>query len=234
MTRSTLTGGLAALASLVGGPLAAQDAPDALRDAVAKISAGEAVTTQYADIDQDGAMEALVVFPGNCLEIGCLFGIVDETAEGDLAPVAYQYGMEPLLTANGTVISANGVHWTWDGQGLLPWADTYEDLEFYTGSPEEKQAILEVEPWHKGLHNYDIRIANIDMIGDEAPERFMYLDGMRYAVGQAQPYFIFDSEGDLMAKGAMIDRPYLFRLEDRKAAALIVNNGGRFETHVIR
>lgn len=234
MTRPSITSGvLAIVASLTAGAALAQDAPAGLTDAVTALtSEGTAVAT-YGDIDQDGSQEALVTWSNDCNEAGCLFGIVDLTADGGYGTVAYQYGQEAHLVSNDAVIDANGVYWTWNGSALLPWADEYGHLEFYTGRPNDKAAILKIQPWHKGMVNYDIKIANIDLVGDEMPERFMMLHGNKYAVSQASPWFIFDADDRLLAQGVFTDRPFLFHLTDRKGAAVITYNGSQFEMRIL-
>jgi hypothetical protein len=225
-----IAGLLAAGTSL---PAVAQEASGELMDAVNRIAETATITMEYGDIDQDGAAEALLVFTDDCNEAGCLFGIVDETAEGALDVVAYQYGESPTLISEARMIAANGVYWTWTGRNLHPWADIYDTLEFYPGTGADRNKILEVKPWFDHMRNYHIQIANVDLIGDETPERFMWLDGPGYKVAQASPFFIYDDEGELLMEGTFLDRPFLFNLQNRKAAAVISHNGSHYKTTIL-
>jgi len=91
----------------------------------------------------------------------------------------------------------------------------------------------QLEPWRSVLRNYDIQMANVDLFGDGTPERFAWLEGSEYKVGQASPYFIFSDTGEVLMQGTFIDRPYLFHLKDRKATALIAHNGSGFTTKIL-
>jgi len=224
---------LAAGALLGAAPLHAQDAEIVLQSTVNELTAGTAATYEIADIDQDGSLEAMVSYSEDCTIAGCLFSIVDVAADGELAEVAYQYGEAPTLVSNGTVIDANGIYFNWTGFALLPYFDTFEQLEFYSGTEEDRARILEIAPWMTTLRTYDIRVANVDLFGDEMPERFAWLDGPEYTVAQTQPYYVFDAEGEIVTNGAFLDRPFLFNLSDRKAAALITHNGAGFETKIL-
>ncbi len=222
-----------AITIIVGTSAVAQEASPALKTVLAGLTENGASATVHADIDQDGEMEALVTYDSDCGPGGCLFSIVDVDAEGQLGEVAYQYGQAPGLVSDGTVIDANGVFWTWNGAALLPYYDFFEDLEFYSGTERDVATIRTHEPWRPVLRNYDIRMANIDLIGSETPERFVWLKGSEYKIGQASPYFVFDDAGQILMQGAFIDRPYLFKLNDRKATALIAHNGSGFTTTIL-
>lgn len=224
---------LAANTALLAAPLHAQDAGVQLQSAVNELLVGKAGYSQIGDLDQDGEPEAIVSYEDNCTIAGCLFSVVDKAADGTLSEVAYQYGEAPTLVSNGTVIDANGVYFNWTGFTLLPYFDQFEKLETYSGSNEDKAKIVELSPWLKDVRNYDIRMANIDLIGDEAPERFAWLDGHEYKIAQMKPYFVFNSDGDIISNGAFMDRPFIFNLSDRKAAALITHNGAGFETQIL-
>ena len=211
----------------------AQEASPALDTALVGILAGGASIVDFGDIDQDGEVEALVAYTDDCGDAGCLFGIVDRGADGSFAEVVYQYGETPELVSGGTVIDANGVYWTWNGASLQPYHDIYETLEFYPGTGADKAIIVEHQPWQTDLRNYDIQMANIDLVGDAQPERFVWLDGPEYKIGQASPYFVFSDDGEILAQGSFIDRPYLFHLNDRKGAALVSYGGSGFATMIL-
>jgi hypothetical protein len=227
---------LAATTFLSAMPATAQEAELKaleLQSAVNDIVAGKNARTEMADLDQDGFLEAMVVYEDEVSVAGALFSIVDEVTPGVYDEVAFQFGSNPTLVSEGTVIDANGVYFNWTGIALLPYFDIYETLQFYDGAASDRLSILEVDPWMENLRHYDIKIANVDLFGDETPERFAWLDGSEYVVAQATPYYVFDSEGTVVTSGAFIDRPYLFNLADRKAAALITYNGAGFETKIL-
>jgi len=224
---------LAALTTLAALPAAAQEHDLALNSAVNGLMVGKAASAAFADIDQDGDIEAMISYRDQCTVAGCLFSIVDKLEDGTLGEVAFQYGETPTLVSEGTVINANGVYFNWTGFALLPYFDSYDTLQFYPGTPADKASILEVSPWLSNLRHYDIMIANVDLYGDEVPERFAWLDGSEYAVAQTTPYFVFDADGRVVTDGAFLDRPFLFSLSDRKAAALITYNGAGFETKIL-
>ena len=92
---------------------------------------------------------------------------------------------------------------------------------------------MEHQPWQTDLRNYDIQMANIDLLGDASPERFVWLDGPEYKIGQASPYFVFSDDGEILAQGSFIDRPYIFHLNDRKGAALVSYGGSGFATMIL-
>lgn len=188
---------------------------------------------EISDIDQDGDLEAIVTYLDECTNAGCLFSVVDRGEDGNLAEVAYQYGEAPELVSEGTVIDANGIYFNWTGHTLRPYFDRYEELEFYSGSAQDKALIVEAAPWLSNMRHYDIQIANVDLLGDTAPERFAWLDGSEYSIAQMQPYFVISSDGEIITDGAFMDRPYLFPLHDRKAAALITYNGSEYETKIM-
>ena len=194
---------------------------------------GRSGSFEVADIDQDGEPEALVTYTDDCTVAGCLFSIVDVAESGELDEVAYQYGENPVLISEGTVIEANGVYFNWTGFALLPYFDAYGNLEFFNGRTEERKKIMELSPWMTDLRNKDIQVANMDILGDKTPERFAWLQGLEYSVAQMRPWYVFDKSGDIIATGAFMDRPFLFHLADRKAAALITSNGNGFETVIL-
>jgi hypothetical protein len=233
MTFSNLAGLTLATAALFGGTAYAQEATPELQASVMQIMNNGASSSVYGDIDQDGEVEALITYDDNCNVAGCLFSIVDKAADGSLAEVAYQFGEAPALVSGNAVIDANGVFWTWNGLALVPYFDTYNDLSFYSGTPKDQATIVKAQPWMPLLRNYDIQMANVDLFGNETPERFVFLDGPEYKIGQATPYFVFSEAGDILMKGAFIDRPYLFKLRDRNASALVTHGGSGFSITIL-
>ena len=213
--------------------LSAQEADIPLQTAINEALVGRTATFEIADLDRDGTSEALVSYTDDCTVAGCLFSIIDKTATGELAEVAYQYGQTPEIISEGTVINANGVYFNWTGHALRPYHDIYQSLEFHGGDRHDRAEILKIVPWFNNMDSSDIRIANVDLIGNEAPERFAWLDGLQYKVAQMQPWYVFNTDGEIIADGAFIDRPYLFNLNDRKAAAIITYNGSAFETVIL-
>ncbi|KKN86211.1 hypothetical protein LCGC14_0270800 [marine sediment metagenome] len=219
--------------TFAGSAALAQKTSPALKEALAPLVASGGSISDFADFDQDGEIEAIVTYADDCGPGGCLFSIVDLDADGIYGEVAYQYGQAPTVVSGGTVIDANGVFWTWSGQSLLPYYDFFDTLEFYAGTSAEQAAIMKLEPWRPVLRNYDIQMANVDLLGDGTPERFAWLDGSEYKVGQASPYYVFSDTGEILMQGNYIDRPYLFRLQDRNATALITQTGSGFSTTIL-
>ena len=213
--------------------LSAREVDIPLQTAINEVLIGRTATFEIADLDQDNTNEALVSYTDECNVAGCLFSIIDESATGKMAEVAYQYGQAPMLVSEGTVIDANGVYFHWNGRALRPYHDIYRSLEFHDGDRDDRAEILKIVPWFDNMGNSDIRIANVDLVGDEAPERFAWLDGLQYKVAQMNPWYVFNVNGEIIADGAFIDRPYLFNLRDRKAAAVITYNGSTFETVIL-
>jgi hypothetical protein len=229
------TFGLAATAvfTIAGSAAISQQASPALKEALVPLVASGGSISDFADFDQDGELEAIVTYAEDCGPGGCLFSIVDLDAEGSYGEVAYQYGQTPTIVSGGTVIDANGVFWTWSGHSLLPYYDFFDTLEFYPGTGAEQATLMELEPWRSVLRNYDIQMANVDLFGDQTPERFAWLEGSEYKVGQASPSYIFSEAGEVLMQGTFIDRPYIFPLKDRKATALIAHNGSGFTTTIL-
>ena len=232
LTAFAMTGTTASI--MIGATvLSAQEADISLQTTINETLVGKTATFEIADLDQDGTNEALISYTDNCTVAGCLFSIIDKTATGEIAEVAYQYGQTPEIVSEGTVINANGVYFNWTGYTLRPYHDIYQSLAFHDGNYNDRAEILKRAPWFRTMPSNDIRVANVDLIGNEAPERFVWLDGLEYKVAQMQPWYVFNTDGEIIADGTFIDRPYLFNLNDRKATAIITYNGATFETVIL-
>lgn len=222
-----------AAAALLATPLAAGTSALEAEAMALDLLADRLGGYEIADVDQDGGFEALVTYEDDCGLAGCLFSIVDISADGSLAEVAYQYGEGPELVSDFTVVAANGVFWTWDGRRLLPYYDRFTPSLSTRGDPLLRQKILKQSPWLTGLRTHDIEVLELDLMGDTRPERFVWLDGSQYAVAQRSPYFIFDAEGTVVTTGTFLDRPFIFPLASRKGAAILTQSGAGFETFIL-
>lgn len=186
------------------------------------------------DLDQDGALEAVVSYAEDCNEIGCLFSIIEDYGDGTFGVAANQYGQDPELIHNGTMINAAGAYWLWNGHALHPHGSLLTDYNVEVGSLEDVAKVLEVDPWRKGLSRFDIDVYELDLVDDERLERVLHLTDPKHASGRSQPFYIFDADAVLIDKDVALDMPVINARSDRKAAQYSFTYGSGFMVKMIQ
>lgn len=187
----------------------------------------------FADMDQDGRLEAMVSYPDDCNSLGCLFAIVDDFNTGVYQVAAYQYGEKPEIIYDGAVIDASGAYWTWDGRTLQPYGNALLSYTKESGTVDDVEAIEAVDPWRKDLSRFKIDAYLIDLIGDKRLERVLYVKSLAQASGQAYPFYILDADGHVVDSDYALELPFFHTRTDRKAAQYSFSYGDGFRVKMI-
>ncbi|MFX4300200.1 hypothetical protein [Pseudosulfitobacter pseudonitzschiae] len=185
------------------------------------------------DLDQDGVPEAIVAYGDDCNRIGCLFSVVEDFGDGSFAVVANQYGQDPELIHDGSMINASGAYWIWNGAALLPYGSALTEYNAQTGSLNDVEAIMAIEPWRRGLTRFDIKAHELDLIDDERLERVVRITDSKHASGRSLPFYIFDADGNLLDHDVALDAPVISPRSDRKAVQYSFTHGNGFMVKMI-
>jgi hypothetical protein len=191
------------------------------------------VKVVFADMDQDGQEEALLIHGGECGPAGCLFSVVDDFDTGTYQIAANQYGYQPALIQNDTVIDASGVYWVWNGRNLYPHGNALKTSAKQTGTVDDVEAIEAYEPWRTDLSRFKIEAYDLDLFDDERLERVLYVKSLSQAIDQAFPFYILDADGQVVDGDVSLDLPQLYTRSDRKAAQYTFSYGNGFRVKMV-
>lgn len=210
----------AALAQEVGTP--ALDELQEILDTMPGASQVEDVV--YFDMSNNGQVEALVKMNGNCDQGYCEWKLFAEREDGWQAVgggFASSVEFEPTAGA-GAVINADDITYAYSGgASIYMWGDLLQGQTPLEASNDEYALIGATTPYDQTsrirLEKYEL-----DLNGDEVPERIFLIAGLYYKVGQwGTPYAIFDANDELVLSGVSTDMPRIFPKSDAPGSVVI-------------
>jgi hypothetical protein len=222
---------LALVSAAAAAPLSAQtvDADPASHEALdgilAEMPDSETIReVSFYDMSRNGFDEALVTMDRNCDQGYCdwmLFAVGEDGWHAVGAGNGNDVRFEPT-EGGGAVLNSDDITWAYSGAGsIYMYGDLLHDFAPAEASDEEYELVASNtkydQPVHMRLDRYEV-----DLNGDEVPERVFMINGLFYKAGQwGTPYVIFDANDTLVLEGITSDLPLIFQKSDTPGSIVL-------------
>lgn len=194
---------------MAGGALAAS-----LQDRIAElVELGDVASVTYADMDDDGRHEALLV----PVVDGAPWRLLSDTPEGAI-DIFEGTGRRPVFReiADGVnIVEAEGVRWGYDGKSVTPVYDLVrENISRITQPRSEEMVFLGREGFSEATPRLTevLRVDILDVPGIEIIVAFP--DDLWRDEDYSTPYLILSAAGDVLLRGRSIFHPAIYRHPD--------------------
>lgn len=228
LTRSLCAAALTALSTTAALGQAAEADVEALRDLDEILAtmpgADQVEDVVYYDMSSNGRVEALVKMNGNCDQGYCEWKLFAEQEDGWQAVgsgFSRNVRFEPT-EGSGAVLNADDITYAYSGgTSIYMWGDLLQGVRPMEAENAEYELIAARTPFEQTarirLEKYEL-----DLNGDESPERIFLIGGLYYKVGQwGTPYAVFDANDELVLSGVSTDAPRIFPLSDTPGSLVL-------------
>ena len=201
--------------------------PEALldREIAAFAASHDAFDTMRLDLNQSGVDEVLAIETGDCAPDGCawaLFAFDGEQALQIGAGEGSSMRLEPTGEAGG-IVYIDGVTWAFDGRILYPFGDVIS-LVRNRATAADELAQLRALPGLEALEREAVMSWTFSYQREDgiAHAQVHTINSWEYQVGSwGTPYYIMDSDGEVIARGHSTDAPRIFPDTERGGFTIV-------------
>ncbi|MBW3243552.1 hypothetical protein KUV57_12840 [Epibacterium sp. DP7N7-1] len=178
----------------------------------------------YFDMSSNGQVEALVKMNGNCDQGYCEWKLFAEREDGWQAVgggLASSVKFEPT-EGSGAVINADDITYAYSGaETIYMWGDLLQGQTPQQANNDEYAMVGASTPYDQ-TSRIRLEKFELDLNGDDVPERIFLIAGLFYKVGQwGTPYAIFDANNELILSGVSTDMPKIFPKSETSGSVVI-------------